>query len=683
MKIIRHFRHILLSGAALAIASAQTLPAPISTTVTANATGALRTPATFWTANAGAIGSALSLNATYQPLSSNLTTWAAKAPYSGNLTIRANSTVGIAGNGTLTLSGNGTLGSAAYTASSAYLPAVTPGTSGNLLTSNGTAWISASGLSGDQTLSGNKTFNSPLTIIPPSSTQIDSSAYIFRAGGMSVPPTGYITARGGKQWHHKVGGGVFTATSGVYAGRSEIDATTTWGYNLGSGAPNDDVQLGMGFESRYLNAQSDLSSEWYLFWQSPLHGPSNNQFLNRRPIQLNISHEDTGIAGRQFQTDFTLSAETFIMLGSSSRVADTTGGALNNDRFFRVLLNDQHSIETSGSFSLGGNLTVLGAVKAESTSAPHSLGSFVASAGGQQFAFAGSQLIGDLQIQASTSSISFWRGGASNERLVIGAAANGPAFGNSTTNIFPIDHIGTSSGNLRPIIIRRSTNGGTSYANTAAFTPSGRILFGSLNDSDTANETLQVAGTVVSRGSVGGTSFRAADDGWGFNGFDVRSDAQGGWGITTRRGSTEAFQIGSARGGSGNSTMWGGLNNIHAISSIGSSAGNRRPIVITSSVNEGTSFSTFATVDFANSRLDLSSGTVLSVSGTQVVGPRETGWTASTGTALKGSYSTYTSPTISTTYTAAEVQAMADSLQAAARRIKALEDALRLHGLIN
>jgi hypothetical protein len=50
----------------------------------------------------------------------------------------------------------------------------------------------------------------------------------------------------------------------------------------------------------------------------------------------------------------------------------------------------------------------------------------------------------------------------------------------------------------------------------------------------------------------------------------------------------------------------------------------------------------------------------------KVVGARDTGWTASTGTALKGAFATGTA-----------------TLVQAAQRIKALEDAMRAHGLIN
>lgn len=52
-----------------------------------------------------------------------------------------------------------------------------------------------------------------------------------------------------------------------------------------------------------------------------------------------------------------------------------------------------------------------------------------------------------------------------------------------------------------------------------------------------------------------------------------------------------------------------------------------------------------------------------------------TGWTACTGTALKGGFATYTAPTISAGYVQAEVQALANGLQSVSRAVKALIDA--------
>lgn len=71
------------------------------------------------------------------------------------------------------------------------------------------------------------------------------------------------------------------------------------------------------------------------------------------------------------------------------------------------------------------------------------------------------------------------------------------------------------------------------------------------------------------------------------------------------------------------------------------------------------------------------------VAGLSVLGARQTGWTAATGTANKGAFNADQSFTVGATYTQAEVQALADALKAACQRIKALEDTARTHGMIN
>lgn len=70
------------------------------------------------------------------------------------------------------------------------------------------------------------------------------------------------------------------------------------------------------------------------------------------------------------------------------------------------------------------------------------------------------------------------------------------------------------------------------------------------------------------------------------------------------------------------------------------------------------------------------------VGGVQVVGGRDTGWTASTGTSNKAAYATYAGQTVSGAYAAAEAQQTDNAVKAASQRIKALEDALFAHGLI-
>ncbi|MDF7297423.1 phage tail protein [Proteus mirabilis] len=75
--------------------------------------------------------------------------------------------------------------------------------------------------------------------------------------------------------------------------------------------------------------------------------------------------------------------------------------------------------------------------------------------------------------------------------------------------------------------------------------------------------------------------------------------------------------------------------------------------------------------------------TSYSVNGTKVVGTRVTGFTSATGTALKGSFNANQSYSFSADYTQSEIQTLANGLVEARQRIKALEDALRSHGLID
>lgn len=75
--------------------------------------------------------------------------------------------------------------------------------------------------------------------------------------------------------------------------------------------------------------------------------------------------------------------------------------------------------------------------------------------------------------------------------------------------------------------------------------------------------------------------------------------------------------------------------------------------------------------------------TSYSVGGTKVIGARQAGWTAGTGTSLVGSFNANQAYTVSSTYTQTEVSAIATGLLQARQRILALESALRTHGLIN
>jgi hypothetical protein len=104
--------------------------------------------------------------------------------------------------------------------------------------------------------------------------------------------------------------------------------------------------------------------------------------------------------------------------------------------------------------------------------------------------------------------------------------------------------------------------------------------------------------------------------------------------------------------------------------------------VIIQTVPSGSTTATDRLKVESNGDIDNLTG-VYKIAGTQVVGPQDTGWTASTGTPNKAAYATYAGQTASADYVQAEAQATDDAAKANSQRIKAIEDAMRTHGLIN
>lgn len=72
-----------------------------------------------------------------------------------------------------------------------------------------------------------------------------------------------------------------------------------------------------------------------------------------------------------------------------------------------------------------------------------------------------------------------------------------------------------------------------------------------------------------------------------------------------------------------------------------------------------------------------------SIDGVKVLGPRQTGWTAGTGSPNLAAFNADLTFTVGTAYSQAEVQAIATELIATRKRLLALELVMRTHGLIN
>lgn len=75
-------------------------------------------------------------------------------------------------------------------------------------------------------------------------------------------------------------------------------------------------------------------------------------------------------------------------------------------------------------------------------------------------------------------------------------------------------------------------------------------------------------------------------------------------------------------------------------------------------------------------------GTKFQIAGTQVVGPRDAGWTAMTGTGSKGALAAAAAGTASAGYVQAELQTALNRIAALEARLKAYDAALITHGLI-
>ncbi|MGL5280664.1 MAG: phage tail protein [Plesiomonas shigelloides] len=74
--------------------------------------------------------------------------------------------------------------------------------------------------------------------------------------------------------------------------------------------------------------------------------------------------------------------------------------------------------------------------------------------------------------------------------------------------------------------------------------------------------------------------------------------------------------------------------------------------------------------------------TSYSVNGVKVVGAQVTGWVAATGSAFTGSFNASQALPVGAVYSQSEVTAIANALITTRQRLKAMEDALRQHGLI-
>jgi hypothetical protein len=97
----------------------------------------------------------------------------------------------------------------------------------------------------------------------------------------------------------------------------------------------------------------------------------------------------------------------------------------------------------------------------------------------------------------------------------------------------------------------------------------------------------------------------------------------------------------------------------------------------------GTTFggSELGTLDSTGYNLG-TAGMAYKINGIKIIGARDTGWVADSGTAEKTGHTTYTGGTASATYLQSEITAIKSALQDVSRGQKAIKDALMTHGLL-
>lgn len=98
-------------------------------------------------------------------------------------------------------------------------------------------------------------------------------------------------------------------------------------------------------------------------------------------------------------------------------------------------------------------------------------------------------------------------------------------------------------------------------------------------------------------------------------------------------------------------------------------------------VGPGAATSTYVGFNKTGSNVNFNNFNI-AINGTQVLKSRRTGWGAATGTVDRTAWSPYTAPTVSASYVQAELQAIANAVQANSRHLAALQQDITDHGLI-
>jgi hypothetical protein len=210
-------------------------------------------------------------------------------------------------------------------------------------------------------------------------------------------------------------------------------------------------------------------------------------------------------------------------------------------------------------------------------------------------------------------------------------------------------------------------------AGTNAFSSTTTLL------APSTDNTLNLGSNTLRFPAVYAYAFNVAN---GFAGYKARNNANSGdLSLIALAQSSDSVFVGHGGGTSSVSISAGsgGINDAVSGSTVATTSASRYAPAVDNAFDLGTTALRFK--DGYSYTWDAK--TSFKVNGTKVIGAQDTGWTAATGTANKGAYATYAGQTVSAAYVQAEAQATDNATKANSQRIKALEDMLRTHGLMN
>lgn len=324
-------------------------------------------------------------------------------------------------------------------------------TSGSLTAGAATNFTLSAGSSGASIVLGQGSTGN-VTLTPAGTVGSGTEGYVHLGSGPSSD--GYFQPL---KWS---AGNGYWLTGGFSTFQSVADNLGAFTYNARGVA--GDVQFSTAFESRFQNAPQGVDTEYYYAWNGPIGvTPESGGRSSRRIFQMNTS----------WGTNY--SAPSTRKMGYSDVGWDVNkfyvdNGANYGGQFLLDFTTSPIAMTWQGSITTSNGINVGGAITQSNSSANTLTGTLTITAGNGKYTFnSGTDCLLDIAQSSADTGIRLRRNGLSgNEYINIGAAAGGAIFG-GLSNSYCIDVVGNP--NIRQLVFRYSSNGGSSYSTGVTF----------------------------------------------------------------------------------------------------------------------------------------------------------------------------------------------------------------------